>query len=637
MEEFCKFYADSSNKLLYSDIIEKRTSIVEKARRQMLKDTSYTDIDENNFKFTMNVDIIKYLVRLIDSEFFDNNLIKTFEDNGCCISVCLGNTCGSTAGFCSWRPGFKPGERIMLNIKMMPKVFIKSFKNKNIEQRAVDNIPCNDILTCFFITLCHELVHGLIFCNCKDFNKTDDGPGHWKGLTRPGNGHSKTFMSILNNRFGHKNFTHSLINGITVKELEKEIFGSHNIKKGDIVIIQTRSFDGSLEEREVLIISAGKVQLKAVQVNNPKILYIGKYYNSILRKVTYPKEIKSPIIEKKLPSKVIETDLSPREDKTSNKTSSKTSKTSKTTKKIKSKKSVLHDKLIKNLNVDDEVIMNARLPGLSYRSILLVRIVQLNRRKKYNNIKVEIAEGEHKGIMLNLNEQAIVTNPENPVLPASPKVGRELSYKYGDLRSLPLTKDADSFDNMETIDVKEIGSRLLNQIKNYKKFNWINISPKEQFTEDFKNTIKSNPIYFLVKLPNNKIVFADTSGYKYIMYGVIINGLNKLIDDTEFKDVFIKNEVNEVNKVNEPKKTGCTKRNPDPPCKEGFIEKSRPNGSKCCYKGVITKKTYKFKVKNKNNNKRKSVCNKRNPEPPCLPGSTEKKRPNGSICCYKSK
>ena len=196
--------------------------------------------------------------------------------------------------------------------------------------------------------------------------------------------------------------------------------------------------------------------------------------------------------------------------------------------------------------------MNATLLGCLW-IFLLVKIVKLNRRKKYNNITVEIAEGEHKGILLNLNEQAIVTNPENPVLPASPKVGRELSYKYGDLRSLPLTKDSDSFDNMEIIDVKEIGSRLLNQIKNYKKFNWINISPKEQFTEDFNNIIKSNPIYFLAKLPNNKIVFVDTSGYKYIRYGVIINGLNKLIADTEFKDVFIKNKVNKVNKVTETK------------------------------------------------------------------------------------
>ena len=228
MEEFCKFYADPAQKLLYTDIIEKRKSIVDKARRHMLKDTTYDDVDETNFKFVMTIDIIKFLVRLIDNEFFDNKLIKTFDDNGCCLSVCLGNTCGSTAGFCSWRPGFKPGERIMLNLKMMPKVFIKSFKNKEIKQRAVDNIPCDDILTCFFITVCHELVHGLLFCNCKDFSKSDKGPGDWKGLTRPGNAHSKTFMTILNNRFGHKTFTHSLINGITVKELEKESFG-HNL------------------------------------------------------------------------------------------------------------------------------------------------------------------------------------------------------------------------------------------------------------------------------------------------------------------------------------------------------------------------------------------------------------------------
>jgi len=72
MEDFCKFYADPSNKLLYTDIIEKRKKIVENARRHMLKDTTYDDVDEKNFKFLMTVDIIKFLVRLIDIEFFDN-------------------------------------------------------------------------------------------------------------------------------------------------------------------------------------------------------------------------------------------------------------------------------------------------------------------------------------------------------------------------------------------------------------------------------------------------------------------------------------------------------------------------------------------------------------------------------------
>ena len=185
----------------------------------------------------------------------------------------------------------------------MPKVFIKSFKNKEIKQRAVDNIPCDDILTRFFITVCHELVHGLLFCNCKDFSKSDKGPGVWKGLTRPGNSHSKTFMSILNNRFGHENFTHSLIRGITVTELETETFGHHNIKKDDIVILKTRGFDGNTLEKEVLILSAGKVQLKASAVSDPSKIYKGRFYNSILRKVTYPKETKTPILNAKSPKK----------------------------------------------------------------------------------------------------------------------------------------------------------------------------------------------------------------------------------------------------------------------------------------------------------------------------------------------
>ena len=72
------------------------------------------------------------------------------------MSFCMGNTCGSTAGLCSYRKGFKPEERIMLTVKMMPKVFIESFKNKDIELRAVDNLPCEDILTCFFYDFLSE-------------------------------------------------------------------------------------------------------------------------------------------------------------------------------------------------------------------------------------------------------------------------------------------------------------------------------------------------------------------------------------------------------------------------------------------------------------------------------------------------
>lgn len=312
----------------------------------------------------------------------------------------------------------------MLTLKMMPKVFIKSFKNKEIKQRAVDNIPCDDILTCFFITVCHELVHGLLFCNCKDYSKTDKGPGDWSETTRPGNGHTKTFMSILNNRFGHKTFTHSLINGITLKELEKESFGIHNIKKGDIVILKTRRLDGSIEEKEVLIISAGKVQLKASEVKVPSKIYKGRFYGSILRKVTYPKELKTPILNAKSPKKVSVKDLTPKEE---------------------------------------------------------------------------------------------TIKESNATLPISSK------------------------------------------------------------------------------------------------------------------------------------KNNCNKRNPSPPCESGMYEKKRPDGSICCYKGKApevkskknnlvkknnsSKKIVKYRIKKTNT--KKLLCNKRNPDPPCQSGYIEKKRPNGAMCCYK--
>merc|ERR1711871_1171825 len=171
-------------------------------------------------------------------------LIETLNENRCCIYFCMGDACGNTAGVCSYIKGVKPQDRIKLTVKMMPNVFIKSFKNVDIELRAVGNIACRDILTCFLLTLEHELVHAIIFCNCKEFDKTNKGPGNWKGLTRPGNRHSKTFMSILNNRYGHKTFTHDLHTGVTVEELEGEKFGSHNVKVGDIIVLNVRQPGG---------------------------------------------------------------------------------------------------------------------------------------------------------------------------------------------------------------------------------------------------------------------------------------------------------------------------------------------------------------------------------------------------------
>lgn len=51
-------------------------------------------------------------------------------------------------------------------------------------------------------------------------------------------------------------------------------------------------------------------------------------------------------------------------------------------------------------------------------------------------------------------------------------------------------------------------------------------------------------------------------------------------------------EDEEIEKKSSSKKTTkCTKRNPDPPCNEGYEEKLTKKGDNCCYKS--SKKTVK--------------------------------------------
>ena len=78
------------------------------------------------------------------------------------------------------------------------------------------------------------------------------------------------------------------------------------------------------------------------------------------------------------------------------------------------------DTLLKNLEVDDEVILNARLPGNAARSTLLVKILDVNRRKKTKQVRVKVLdEGQHKNKIFTVNDSMIVANPDNKVLAAS--------------------------------------------------------------------------------------------------------------------------------------------------------------------------------------------------------------------------
>jgi len=57
----------------------------------------------------------------------------------------------------------------------------------------------------------HELIHALQVCFCQKWMRSNKGPHNWDQKTAPSSGHSKTFMTILNNKFGHLTFKHSLL------------------------------------------------------------------------------------------------------------------------------------------------------------------------------------------------------------------------------------------------------------------------------------------------------------------------------------------------------------------------------------------------------------------------------------------
>merc|ERR1712138_8026 len=102
-----------------------------------------------------------------------------------------------------------------------------------------------------------------------------------------------------------------------------------------------------------------------------------------------------------------------------------------------------------------------------------------------------------------------------------------------------------------------------------------------------------------------------------------------------------KKVVKKKNNELENKKSLCTKRNPAPPCDEGFVEKLTKKGNLCCYKEKKTQKDDKKNTKNKKKvnkntkNKKQTTCTKRNPSPPCKEGFIIKKNKKGNECCYK--
>ena len=246
LNSFCKKYASKSAILSQGEI--------DSRRRRVLKIIS--DLTESSAPLTVaNIDkfftdkVLTALVKAIDDNFFNGEINTMFTRNKCCFSICMENRCSRTGGKC-WLKGGK------IIIKLSSKVFKSAFESTR-QRRHVGNVPCTSILECLLLILEHELVHAMVFCDCKSSGNSDAtehkfGEPATEMKTNARTLHSKTFMAILNNRFGHTDFLHHIF-GYHEIDLNRKVYTKSDIKIGDKVILRTRLNMGYLNTQKEMI------------------------------------------------------------------------------------------------------------------------------------------------------------------------------------------------------------------------------------------------------------------------------------------------------------------------------------------------------------------------------------------------
>ena len=183
---------------------------------------------------------------LYDKYFFGNKLDKVLKENNRRIVLCWNNKCTKTAGLSygiKWPNYFNNVGTSKIEISAKVIQNIKS----NMEGRSpsMGNIPIKDELDAIMITFEHELIHSIQFCFCvplggsKRSPRNFPFPGNYKGATKYSNGHSKTFMSILHNIFGHTDYRHDFFAVRTSIHSSKELRKNFKIDQ-DVTFVDSK-------------------------------------------------------------------------------------------------------------------------------------------------------------------------------------------------------------------------------------------------------------------------------------------------------------------------------------------------------------------------------------------------------------
>ena len=146
----------------------------------------------------------KLMMDLYDKVFFEGKWRKLSEEKGICFSICWNNRCYRKLGYCQTR-----GNRITINLSskcLKGKVNLKDYTEEVEKGNTVliSGVKVDSVLKILLKTFEHELIHATISVFCSQFRGSNEGAvGTWTKRTAPKSGHGITFMSILNNVFGH--------------------------------------------------------------------------------------------------------------------------------------------------------------------------------------------------------------------------------------------------------------------------------------------------------------------------------------------------------------------------------------------------------------------------------------------------
>ena len=233
-------------------IIKKRKKIYNQLKKKIK-----SDLTSGSFDVKLPNELFIEMFLLYDKYFFENRLTQISKKNNCQWYICWNERCiGEAAGMCS----YIGGECLTLKIELNRTVFKKSSRLLKGSKLRNSGLMCDNLLSCIQITFEHEITHGILQCMCPKYQRgyVKDQIGIWNGKTGSiKSGHGRTFMSIVNNIFGHTDYQHMLTwdekdvgnydnaikKGVKIKEIieigdkiKVEMMGSTGLKVDELVV-----------------------------------------------------------------------------------------------------------------------------------------------------------------------------------------------------------------------------------------------------------------------------------------------------------------------------------------------------------------------------------------------------------------